>query len=226
MESIVLDTNIKLGVFDLILQAGPMVQFVILILFIAIIFVVAVFLLKRKVLLYAEKQNREFLDGFWGGWNMEEAFSRATDFKFSPIAKVFRVVIYEMRKLGKNPSENLKQEVAYRSLRKANSMELSSLEYTLPFLAIVANSAPFVGLFGTVWGIMNSFQAIGATGNANLAAVAPGISEALIATALGLAAAIPAGIFYNLFLSKIRIQATELDSFSQDVLNLLQREGD
>lgn len=221
-----LDTNIKMGIFDLILHAGLMVQFVILILFISLILVIAVFLLKRKVLIYAERQNKEFLDGFWNTWTMEETFSRAIDFKFSPIAKVFRIVFQEVRKLGSNPSKNLKQEIAQRTLHKANMIELSSLEYSLPVLATIASSAPFVGLFGTVWGIMNSFQAIGAVGNANLATVAPGISEALIATALGLAAAIPAGVFYNFFLSKIRTQAMELDSFSQDVLNLLQREDD
>ena len=220
------DTTLKLGVFDLILQAGLMVQFVVFILFISLILVFAVFLLKRKVLIYAEKQNRDFLEGFWSGRTLDESFSRASDYKFSPIAKVFHTAMHELRKLGKNSSETAQYAVVERSLRKANAMELSSLEYSLPILATIASAAPFVGLFGTVWGIMNSFQAIGATGNANLAAVAPGISEALIATALGLAAAIPAAVFYNFFISKIRIQATELDSFSQDVLNLLEKKGD
>jgi biopolymer transport protein TolQ len=101
---------------------------------------------------------------------------------------------------------------------------MSNLEYSISWLATVASAAPFVGLFGTVWGIMNSFQNIGATGSANLAAVAPGISEALIATAIGLAAAIPAAIAYNWLNTKVRGHAAVLDSFSQDLLNLLQRE--
>jgi biopolymer transport protein TolQ len=94
----------------------------------------------------------------------------------------------------------------------------------VPFLATTGNTAPFIGLFGTVWGIMNSFVGIGKMGSANLAVVAPGISEALVATAAGLAAAIPAVIAFNYFMSKIRVVESELQSFSADFLNIVERD--
>ena len=94
----------------------------------------------------------------------------------------------------------------------------------VPFLATTGNTAPFIGLFGTVWGIMNSFHNIGMKGSANLAVVAPGISEALVATAAGLAAAIPAVIAFNFFMSKIRVVESELQSFSADFLNIIERD--
>ena len=93
-----------------------------------------------------------------------------------------------------------------------------------PFLATTGNTAPFIGLFGTVWGIMNSFHGIGLRGSASLAVVAPGISEALVATAAGLAAAIPAVIAFNYFMNKIRIVETEMQSFSADFLNIIERD--
>mgnify|MGYP000058908847 CR=1 FL=1 len=111
----------------------------------------------------------------------------------------------------------------HRAMRVALSREVDSLETHLPFMATVGSISPYIGLFGTVWGIMNSFQQIGATGSANLAVVAPGISEALIATAVGLAAAIPAVVAYNHFVNQIRRQAIDMDCFIQDFLNIVQR---
>lgn len=140
------------------------------------------------------------------------------------MAKSFQAAIRELRKLD-DKEKSLRADVVIRTLKKSNVNEIAFLEHSISWLATVASSAPFVGLFGTVWGIMNSFQNIGATGSANLAAVAPGISEALIATAIGLAAAIPAAVCYNYLIAKVRRQAVALDSFNQDLLNLLQREG-
>ena len=111
-----------------------------------------------------------------------------------------------------------------RSLRRAITTEMTRMTQMVPFLATTGNTAPFIGLFGTVWGIMNSFVGIGQKGSANLAVVAPGISEALVATAAGLAAAIPAVIAYNFFMSKIRVVESELDSFSADLLNIIERD--
>lgn len=110
-----------------------------------------------------------------------------------------------------------------RALRKAIGIEIAKLEARLTFLATVGSVGPFVGLFGTVWGIMSSFQRIGATGMASLAVVAPGIAEALIATGVGLAAAIPASIAYNLFVTRIKKQELELNNFAADFLNLAKR---
>lgn len=217
--------HIQLGVLDLILNAGPVVKLVMLFLFGSSVASWAIIFLKRQLLKQAEKQNDGFLHGFWGGWNISEAFTRAADFPLSPVAKSFQGAVRELRKVGDGKEAQLRKEIVVRTLRKTNANELAALEHSVSWLATVASSAPFIGLFGTVWGIMNSFQNIGATGSANLAAVAPGISEALIATAIGLAAAIPAAIGYNWLNGRIRAQAQNLDAFNQDLLNLLQREG-
>ena len=111
-----------------------------------------------------------------------------------------------------------------RALRRAINTEMTRMTQMVPFLATTGNTAPFIGLFGTVWGIMNSFHGIGLKGSANLAVVAPGISEALVATAAGLAAAIPAVIAFNFFMSKIRVVESELYNFSADFLNIIERD--
>ncbi len=220
------NTDMHLNALDLILNAGPIVKLVLLLLFTASVGSWAVILMKRQLLKQAANQNEQFLNGFWGGWNISEAFSRASDYPLSPVARSFQAAIRELRKLGDSEAqEGLRGDIVIRALRKAQSNELATLEYSTAWLATTASTAPFIGLFGTVWGIMNSFQSIGASGSANLAAVAPGISEALIATAVGLAAAIPAGVGYNFLQGKIRGQSIALDSFHQDLLNLLQREG-
>ncbi len=111
-----------------------------------------------------------------------------------------------------------------RALRRAINTEMTRMTQMVPFLATTGNTTPFIGLFGTVWGIMNSFRGIGQRGSASLAVVAPGISEALVATAAGLAAAIPAVIAFNFFMNKIRIVETEMHSFSADFLNIIERD--
>ncbi|MGZ6274533.1 MAG: MotA/TolQ/ExbB proton channel family protein, partial [Syntrophales bacterium] len=110
-----------------------------------------------------------------------------------------------------------------RSLNKACSSEATRLESTLGFLATTGSASPFIGLFGTVWGIMDTFRGIGTRGSATLAVVAPGISEALIATAAGLAAAIPAVIFYNYYLNVVKDISTEMDNFASEILNIVER---
>ncbi len=211
---------------SLIMNAGLVVKAVMLGLFLASVGSWAIILLKRQLLAQATKQNNAFLQGFWGGWNISESFSRAADYPYSPVAKSFQAAIRELRKLGEdNKDSALRGDVVVRALKKANTQEMAALEHSVSWLATIASAAPFVGLFGTVWGIMTSFQSIGMTGQANLAVVAPGISEALIATAIGLFAAIPAAIAYNWLNGRIKSQALSLDSFNQDLLNLLQREG-
>ena len=216
------------SVIDLIVGASFIVQVVMFGLLFASVACWAIILLKRQLLVQAKKQNDQFLQGFWGGWNISEAFTRAADFPLSPVAKSFQAAIRELRKLGESGVKDpggLKGDIVVRTLRKANAAEISNLEHSLSWLATTASAAPFVGLFGTVWGIMNSFQGIAASGNASLASVAPGISEALIATAIGLFAAIPAAIAFNALNARVRGQAVALDAFNQDLLNLLQREG-
>lgn len=220
------NTEVSLNTMSLIMNAGLVVKAVMLGLFLASVGSWAIILLKRQLLSQASKQNDAFLQGFWGGWNLSESFSRAADYPYSPVAKSFQAAIRELRKLGDDKKDSaLRGDVVVRALKKANTQEMASLEHSVSWLATIASAAPFVGLFGTVWGIMTSFQSIGMTGQANLAVVAPGISEALIATAIGLFAAIPAAIAYNWLNGRIKAQALSLDSFNQDLLNLLQREG-
>jgi biopolymer transport protein TolQ len=153
------------------------------------------------------------------------------------VARVFRVCYVELKKLSKSGnaikagsetaslrlkltgSENVK-----RALERTINTEITGILQMVPFLATTGNTTPFIGLFGTVWGIMNSFHGIGLRGSASLAVVAPGISEALIATAAGLAAAIPAVIAYNYFTQRIRILESDLRSFASDLLNIIDRD--
>jgi biopolymer transport protein TolQ len=157
---------------------------------------------------------------------MDEIYQGIDQYGRSPVAAVFRSGMKELRKLPgtSDPSmASLEVENVSRSLSRAGNEEVSTLEKHITWLATTASAAPFVGLFGTVWGIMTSFQSIGASGSANLAVVAPGISEALIATAAGIGAAIPAAIFYNFFLNQIKRIALDIDGFNQDFLNIVRR---
>jgi biopolymer transport protein TolQ len=171
---------------------------------------------------------------------LTEAFSKSKQLKGSPIARIFRVGYLELKKLTKptlNPQDTGKGtdsaslsarhvgiDNVKRALRRAINTEVTRMNQMVPFLATTGNTAPFIGLFGTVWGIMNSFHGIGQKGSASLAVVAPGISEALIATAAGLAAAIPAVIAFNYFMNKVRIIESELQSFAADFLNIVERD--
>ncbi len=186
----------------------------------------AVVIQKWTRLRSAQKGNREFLDVFWAGKSLDEIFQRVEPLHHSPIAQAFLTGYKELRKLSSGEgtqSGDIEVNNISRSLNKAMSNQMAALESHVDWLATIASSAPFIGLFGTVWGIMTSFQNIGATGSASLAVVAPGISEALIATAAGLAAAIPAAIGYNHFLQRIQKVSVDMDSFAQDFLNLVQR---
>ncbi|RME34608.1 MAG: Tol-Pal system subunit TolQ, partial [Deltaproteobacteria bacterium] len=150
----------------------------------------------------------------------------------SPLAVLFREGYRELAR-SQRPATETGGAVAdlgradnvARALRRAMTSETQRLERYLTFLATTGSTAPFIGLFGTVWGIMDSFHGIGKTGSASLAVVAPGISEALIATAIGLVAAIPAVVAYNHFVSKVNVLTGEMDNFSQEFLNIVQRIG-
>jgi len=161
----------------------------------------------------------------------------ASEFRDCPEAVVFTSGYSELQKINRIRSrkdlsespETLDMQLATmdnlkRAIRKAESQEIYKLGKTLPFLATTGSSTPFIGLFGTVWGIMASFHDIGVRGSASLAVVAPGISEALVATAAGLAVAIPAVIFYNYYSNKLADVDAEIQNFSTDFLNLVERD--
>jgi biopolymer transport protein TolQ len=152
----------------------------------------------------------------------------------SPVSEVFRAGYQELVKLRKRHAQaqaGVKAdegglgdiESLERALSRARTMAVTEMENKVPFLATTASAAPFIGLFGTVWGIMNSFRNIGAKGAANLATVAPGIAEALVATAIGLVAAIPAVMGYNYLSRRIRVISAEMETFTNDFLNIIRR---
>jgi len=214
------------GILALISQSGLVAQFVLLMLLSASVMSWAIIFTKWRSIKTALDENTEFLNVFWHGKSIEEVFTKCDKFNHSPVAAVFKSGVKELKKIsgGELKSvENLSVDNIGRALMRATSSEIAILEKHVSWLATTASAAPFIGLFGTVWGIMNSFQNIGATGAANLAVVAPGISEALITTATGIAAAIPAVIGYNYFANQIRRLAVDMDCFSQDFLNIIQR---
>lgn len=226
--AVAVNTGLQTSAIDLVMQSGLVAKLVLLCLLAASVLSWTIIAMKHKTLKLARKESQAFLNTFWYGQDLEEIYSKSEQYGHSPVANVFKAGFKELKKLSQleGKPDLVKTEglsnVA-RALTRATMAEVGNLETAVGILATVASSTPFIGLFGTVWGIMNSFQGIGATGSANLAVVAPGISEALITTAAGLAAAIPAVMAYNYFLGRIKVLATEMDAFTQDFLNIVQR---
>lgn len=226
----------KLSIVEMIWHAGPMVKFVMLLLLAFSLISWTIIIMKQRLYRKTRRDSREFLEIFWKSKNLSEAYRSAQEGYISPEAVIFSVGYNELQKLDrkKNPGRStgdftLDMQLATmdnlkRALRKAESMEIVRLGRSLPFLATTGSSTPFIGLFGTVWGIMTSFQDIGLRGSASLAVVAPGISEALVATAAGLAVAIPAVIFYNHYSNQLADLASDMQNFSADFLNLVERD--
>jgi biopolymer transport protein TolQ len=236
----------QLDIINMISNAGAMVQFVMLLLLFFSIMSWAIILIKYRYIRKAFKESAEFTDFFWKSRDLSNAFAKAKQLHGSPLARIFRIGYVELKKTSQSsatpsapsaavnkPGGNQSMALdtrftgtdnVQRALRRAIATEMTRMTQMVPFLATTGNTAPFIGLFGTVWGIMNSFHSIGMKGSANLAVVAPGISEALVATAAGLAAAIPAVIAFNFFMSKIRVVESELQSFSADFLNIIERD--
>lgn len=218
------------GVLSLIANSGPVAIFVIFVLLLASMMSWAIIYAKWKALSRAAHENKKFLETFKSGKTLSDVDAKVGDYAFSPIAAIFRSGVTELNALSATKASGDSRALSsegminiQRALLRASSVQISEYERYIGWLATTASAAPFVGLFGTVWGIMNSFQSIGATGGANLAVVAPGISEALITTATGIAAAVPAVIAYNYFAGQIRKLAVELENFAQDFLNIVQR---
>lgn len=231
----------EINLFHMISNAGFVVLMVLLILILFSISSWAIILIKFRYIRRAFRESAAFIDFFWHSRDLSDAFTKSKQLRDSPIARVFRIGYLELKKIiqssspGEHHNDGNSHEASLRSrrngmdniqraLRRATNTEVTRMTQMVPFLATTGNTTPFIGLFGTVWGIMNSFQNIGMQGSASLAVVAPGISEALVATAAGLAAAIPAVIAFNYFTQKIRTIETELHSFSADFLNIVERD--
>jgi len=218
---------------DLVLNAGPVVKLVLLILVYFSVVSWAIIFYKQLVVFRAIRDSENFLDFFWAKKSFDAIGQGLDDFRHSPLTVLFREVYRELAQSrrtegheeGRLVADLGEQERVSRVLRRSTTSETHRLEKYLSFLATTGSAAPFIGLFGTVWGIMDAFHGIGTSGSASLAVVAPGISEALVATAIGLVAAIPAVIGYNHFVSKINVLTGEMDNFSQEMLNIVQRMG-
>lgn len=202
----------KDSIIHLILQAGFVVKSVLLILLFFSIISWAIIFFKQRYFSKAVRETEQFMRLFRSTSDLRNLYQTTRSLTLSPIANVFRAVYTEISKK--------EQAEIKRLLRRYNALESAKLEKYLSFLATTGSTTPFIGLFGTVWGIMNAFRGIGATGAASLAIVAPGIAESLVATAAGLAAAIPAVIAYNYYLSMARRMIIEMEDFSEDLLYL------
>jgi biopolymer transport protein TolQ len=208
-------------ILSLIFQAGPVVKFVLLILLFFSVYSWAIILYKHRLLKKTEKQSNEFQRSFVQSTNWDKLFQSSKKLSLSPLANLFRAV-YSLSSSIERPGHASTDEVKI-ALKRVVALESTRLEKYLTFLATTGSTTPFIGLFGTVWGIMNSFRGIGRIGSASLAVVAPGIAEALIATAAGLAAAIPAVIAYNYYLSRTRRNIIAMEDFSQELLDFYTR---
>jgi biopolymer transport protein TolQ len=225
---------VDLSIFEIMKHAGMMGKFIMFVLLIFSVLSWSIVIMKFFLLRKAHNASLDFLDAFWDSKTLNEAYEAAREYSLSPEASVFVAGYNELKKIGAARSagqgtttldmqlatmDNLK-----RAVRKAQFLESDRLSSSISILATTGSATPFIGLFGTVWGIMASFQNIGMRGSASLAVVAPGISEALVATAAGLAVAIPAVIFYNYFANRIAEFDSNVESFSTDFINLIERD--
>ncbi|HOP41040.1 MAG TPA: protein TolQ [Geobacteraceae bacterium] len=219
-----------MGIFAM---TGSVVIAVLLVLCFFSVVSLGIIFFKFRQVYRANSQSEKFLDFFWKVKRFDAINEQLDRFTDSPLAVLFSEGFAELKKLMERGEEREPQDTistdlggldnVARALRRATTSEITRLERYLTFLATTGSTAPFIGLFGTVWGIMTAFKGIGETGSASLAVVAPGIAEALIATAVGLVAAIPAVMGYNHFQHKIKVLIAEMDSFSTEYLNIVQR---
>jgi biopolymer transport protein TolQ len=215
------------GVLELVWNAGPVAKFVLAVLALFSVVSWALIVEKWWQLRRVRSQTLGFLKIFREGRRSSSLHAVAKKNRDSPLAQIYAAAYQEAAE-GDDPDDGddvigERLNAAQRAMRRTAGLEIAQLERYLPFLATTASATPFIGLFGTVWGVMSAFHGIGSQGSASLAVVAPGISEALIATAAGLAAAIPAVIAYNYFVNRVKHWATEMDGFSLELLNLMSR---
>ncbi len=221
------------GVGSLVAQSGPVAKFVLFLLLLFSLVSWAIIIFKGVVLRRAYAQSQTFLQVFRKSTKFSEVNSVCGQLRASPLVGVFQAGYLEVNQQvrggpDKAPAASGRPTVKSleslsRSLVRAAGVEVTRLERRVSFLATTASVTPFVGLFGTVWGIMTAFADIGRMGSANLAVVAPGISEALITTAMGLAAAIPAAVFFNFYNSRIKVLSSMMDDFALEFLNIVER---
>ncbi len=224
----------SLNYLEMLKHSGIVVSAVLLVLVLSSCASWSIIFRKLLHLSRAQRQSIRFLETFWRSKRLDAIYTAAEALPLSPVAQVFRTGYVELSKVTQSqaaagaPGDSMHDQLGgfenvERALARAANAELTTLEQSISFLGTTAAAAPFVGLFGTVWGIMGAFRDIYSAGNANLATVARPISEALIATAVGLFAAVPALVAYNSFNSRIRVLENEMRNFSADFLNIIKR---
>ncbi|MDG1250115.1 MAG: protein TolQ [Gammaproteobacteria bacterium] len=220
--------QVDMSIYHLVANASILVQIVMLILVLASIVSWTMIMSKSRVLRLANKEAAGFEDRFWSGADLATLYEKVSAKRsLNGMEHIFVAGFKEYIRLHKNRkvSPLSISDTALRSMKVALSREIDFLENNLSFLATVGSTSPYIGLFGTVWGIMNSFRALSGVQQATLAAVAPGIAEALIATAMGLLAAIPAVIAYNRYSNSVERLITRYDNFVEEFTGLLQRQA-
>jgi biopolymer transport protein TolQ len=230
-ESAITSAAGSISIVSMFMRADPLVKTVMIVLLLASLWSWAIIINKGLALSSLKRRASKFEKVFWSGQSLDELFSQFASKNDHPFAAVFVSGVREWRRAFEHgaPREGLVAGVKDR-VEKAMSVTISresdAIEGQLGFLATVASTAPFVGLFGTVWGIMNSFSAIAARHDTTLAVVAPGIAEALFATAMGLLAAIPAAFFYNRYVNEVGRYTNRLDAFADELAAILSRQLD
>ncbi len=219
---------------EMLLNTGPVVQAVLVLLIGFSIGSWGIILYKFVQISRARSESERFISIFWESKNLAAIHSAGLGLKRSPIAQVFRAGYQELLQLTRAKRQAVGAEGGFstdlggvdnvtRAMKRQENVELTKLETGITFLATTGSTCPFIGLFGTVWGIMTAFLGLSAAHTSNIQAVAPGIAEALITTAVGLVAAIPAQMFYNFLTTRVRLLATEIDNFIAEFLNIAER---
>jgi len=220
-------------IVQMIFHAGTMVKFVLLLLFFLSLYSWTIIFMKLRLFRRLTDENDKFMELFSSSREIQKVYAESKAFSLSSLAKSFRAGYAEFirsKTFQANPGDDkayhsldTSMEGIQRAVKKILASQTSRLEKGLTFLATTGNASPFIGLFGTVWGIMTSFRSIGMKGSATLAVVAPGIAEALIATAAGLAAAIPAVVAFNYFSRRVRAFHVEMGNFNSDLIGVFER---
>ena len=227
------DTSQQQGILDLVRGSSLIVQGVLYLLILFSVVSWGIIFYKYRQVRISKNESERFVEIFWESRNLASIHDASRELRSSPVAQVFRAGYEELLRVSRSKKESSHGEglttelggvdnVA-RAMKRATSVEITKLEKSMTFLATTASTTPFIGLFGTVWGIMNAFRGLSVTHSSSIQAVAPGIAEALIATAAGLAAAIPALMAYNHFVQKIKVLTADMDNFSHEFLNIAER---
>ena len=218
----------ELSAWHLMLGSGWVVRLVLVLLLGGSVACWGIAAAKETELRRAKRQSRHFIDVFWDAKNLAAIQAASADLRESPVAHVFRAGHQELLRFTRSRRDDDEPEFGgienvTRAMHRARTEQITRLERGLTFLATTASTAPFIGLFGTVWGIMTAFIGLSSEASSSIQAVAPGIAEALIATAVGLAAAIPAVVMHNRFARQVRVLTADMETFVHEFLNIAER---